>query len=277
MRRTYLFLTILFVAVMILLASAVSERPARAQAAAPLRFQYAVKFVCGKSPVQGQPQVVATGNYFTAINVHNPVNDTVTFRKKIAVALPNEKAGKVSGFFDVALKADEALEIDCGDIYAHMQMHPTFLKGFVVIESKTELDVVAVYTAAGASGQVETMDVETVQPRRLSPQGSPDLIPIPDANGNFCRIDPARRLIVTVKNQGTADAGPSETKVVFSTGGGASVPTPAIPAGGSVDVTVPIPANCFQPDCGFRITVDSTGQVSESNELNNTASGTCLG
>ena len=277
MRRTYLFLTILFVAAMVLLTLPVSEERARAQAPAPPTFQYAVKFVCGKSPTQGQPQVVATGNYFTAINVHNPVNDTVKFRKKIAVALPNEKAGKVSGFFDIALKADEALEIDCGDIYAHMQMHPTFLKGFVVIQSKSELDVVAVYTAAGASGQVETVDVESVQPRRVSPQGSPDLIPIPDANGNFCRIDPARRLIVTIKNQGTADAGPSETKVTFSTGASVSVPTPAIPAGGSVDVFAPLPANCFQPDCSFRITADSTGQVSESNELNNTASGSCIG
>lgn len=277
MRRSYLFLTTLFVAAMILLTLPVSERPARAQASSSLPFQYAVKFVCGKSPGPGQQQVVATGNYFTAINVHNPVNDTVKFRKKIAVALPNEKAGKVSPFFDVTLKADEALEIDCGDIYSHMQMHPTFLKGFVVIESKTELDVVAVYTAAGASGQVETMDIETVQPRRVTPHGPPDLIPIPDANGNFCRIDPARRLIVTIKNQGTGDAGPSQTKIVFSNGGGGSVPTPPIPAGGSVDVAVPIPANCFQPDCGFRITADSTGQVSESNELNNTASGTCLG
>jgi hypothetical protein len=276
MRRTYLFVSILFVVAMLLVTLTINQRPVGAQVP-PLPFQYAVKFVCGKSPGPGQQQVVATGNYFTAINVHNPFNDTVKFRKKIAVALPNEKAGKVSPFFDVALKDDQALEIDCDDIYKHMHMNQTFLKGFVVIESKTELDVVAVYTAAGASGQVETMDVETVQPRRLSPQGSPDLIPIPDANGNFCRIDPARRLIVTVKNQGTADAGPSVTKIVFSTGGGASVPTPAIPAGGSVDVTVPIPANCFQPDCGFRITVDSTGQVSESNELNNTASGTCLG
>ena len=70
MRRTYLFLTILFVAAMVLLTLPVSEERARAQAPAPPTFQYAVKFVCGKSPTQGQPQVLATGNYFTAINVH---------------------------------------------------------------------------------------------------------------------------------------------------------------------------------------------------------------
>ena len=276
MRKTYLFASILFV-IAIVSTLPISERSAKAQAPQSLPFQYAVKFVCGKSPTHGQPQVVATGTYFTAINVHNPFTNTVEFRKKFAVALPNEKAGPVSPFFSAALKYDEALEIDCGDIFQHLHMHPTFVKGFAVIESKTGLDVVAVYTAAGASGQVETMHMERVTPRRFSPQGSPDLIPVPDASGNFCRIDGARRLIVTVKNQGTADAGPSETKVAFSGGGGSSVPTPAIPAGGSVDVLVPIPANCFQPDCGFRITVDSAGQVSESNELNNTASGNCLG
>ena len=39
------------------------------------------------------------------------------------------------------------------------------LKGFVVIESDVELDVVAVYTAAGDSGQVQTLHMERVPPR----------------------------------------------------------------------------------------------------------------
>ena len=39
----------------------------------------------------------------------------------------------------------------------------------------------------------------------------------------------------------------------------------------------PIPPACFHPDCSFRITVDSANQVTESDETNNTASGTCLG
>lgn len=277
MRRTYLFISILFVAAMLLATLTINQRPVGAQVP-PLPIQYAVKFVCGKSPGPGQQQVVATGNYFTAINVHNPFNDTVKFRKKIAVALPNEKAGKVSPFFDVALKNDEALEIDCDDIFKHMHMNPTFLKGFVVVESKTELDIVAVYTAAGASGQVETMDVERVPPRRMSSQGLADLIPVPnpDPSINFCRRD-GLKLTITVKNQGGTDAPASVTRVAFSQGGTVSVPTPPISAGGSVDITVQIPAGCFSPDCGFRITVDSTGLVPESNEGNNTGSGSCLG
>jgi hypothetical protein len=56
------------------------------------------------------------------------------------------------------------------------------------------------------------------------------------------------------------------------------VPTPAIPAGNSV--TLPpqaIPGGCFNPDCDFRITVDAGAVVDESDEGNNTASGTCIG
>jgi hypothetical protein len=124
-------------------------------------FEYAVKFVCG-SPVA---PVVAPGQYFTAINVHNPSLRPVAFRKKIAVALPGERAGKVSRFFEAQLKSDEALEIDCPDILRHAE-ESGFLKGFVVIQTPSELDVVAVYTAGHPA--VETLEVEHVQPRQVA-------------------------------------------------------------------------------------------------------------
>jgi len=236
-------------------------------------FQYAVKFVCGKS----DQRVVAPGEYFTAINVHNPNEKGVGFKKKFAIALPGEKPGRVSKFFDAKLGPDEAFEIDCPDIFRRTEANASFLKGFAVIESPLELDVVAVYTAAGGTGRVETMELERVKPRRLGGGGGckPDLIPVPDAQGQFCRIRDGR-LIVTVRNQGCGDAGPSVTRVDFNSGT-VSQPTPAIPAGASVDVLFPIPPGCFQPDCGFKITVDSNGQVDESNEANNTASGFCIG
>lgn len=126
-------------------------------------FQYAVKFICGRS----EGDVAAPGTYFTAINVHNPTDDAVGFRKKVAVAFPRERPGPVSKFFDAKLGPDQALEIDCPDIVEHTEVRAGFLKGFVVIESKVELDVVAVYTAAGATEQVETLDVERVSPRQV--------------------------------------------------------------------------------------------------------------
>ena len=103
-----------------------------------------------------------------------------------------------------------------------------------------------------------------------------DLVPTPDANGNFCRRQDGK-LTVTVTNQGSGNAGASTTRVDFGSHGSVSVPTPPLAAGASTDVTVDIPPGCFDPDCEFRITVDANNAVSETNEGNNTASGTCLG
>lgn len=240
-------------------------------------FEYAAKFVCGKS----DGTVVAPGEYWTAINVHNPTTVPISFRKKFAIALPHERPGPVSPFFDAKLGPDEALEIDREDIFGHIfgntEYRADFLKGFVVIQSDIELDVVAVYTAAGEDGQVETFHTERVSPRRQQ-VGLPDLIPVPDETGLFCRrTEDGMGLIVTVRNQGTAGAGPSTTEVDFLNYGTVQQPTPALAAGASVDLTFPIPFGCFDPDCEFRITVDVNNQVVESNEGNNFASGTCLG
>ena len=246
------------------------------------KFQYAVKFVCGKS----EGEVVAPGKYFTAINVHNPTDKAISFRKKIAVALPSEKAGPVSRFFTARLGPDEALEIDCPDIFRHMEARVPFLKGFVVIESDVELDVVAVYTAAGEKGFVETIDIERVSPqgKQSRPEGLPDLVPVPHPNPGigFCNrvIEGPNqgKLVVTVKNQGTVDAPASVTTVEFIPGGAVQIATPPIAAGASVDLPpLTFPIGCFNPDCNFRITVDSGSQVNESNEGNNSASGTCIG
>lgn len=234
-------------------------------------YEYAVKVICGKA----DGEILAPGRYWTAINVHNPANEGVRFRKKVAIAFPSEKPGPVSEFYDAKLGPDEAFEIDCRDIREHAHYDEDFLKGFVVIQSETELDVVAVYTAAGGQDTVETLHIERVPPRRIK-IGLPDLVPVPDENGSFCR----RRdgdLIVTVKNQGSFGAGPSMTTVDFGSFGAITMPTPALAAGASVDLAFPIPLGCFSPDCFFRITVDSTNVVVESDEGNNTASGFCLG
>ena len=130
-----------------------------------LKFQYAAKFVCGKAST-GAP--VAPGFYFTAINVHNPSLIAANpLRKKFAVALPGEKVGQISPFTPETLKADEAMEIDCPDIAKHLGLTAgTFVKGFAVIQSFAELDVVAVYTAAATlAGPVAAMMLERVPKR----------------------------------------------------------------------------------------------------------------
>ena len=61
-------------------------------------YQYAVKFLCGKT--NGEDGV-APGRYFTAINVHNPWYERIEFRKKFAIALPLQRSGLRTRFFDV--------------------------------------------------------------------------------------------------------------------------------------------------------------------------------
>lgn len=142
----------------------------KAQFGEQVIFQYAAKFVCGKST----GKVVAPGLYFTAVNVHNPTYTTIGFRAKVAVALPGLRPGPVSEFYEAKLGPDEALEIDCPDIHNRnifkfpQPIRASFLKGFVVIESDVELDVVAVYTAAGKEELVETLHTERVPARRLA-------------------------------------------------------------------------------------------------------------
>ena len=132
-------------------------------------YQYAAKLVCGKST----GKVVAPGVYFTAVNVHNPTYVPIVLRAKVAVALPGLQPGSVSEFYEAKLGPDEALEIDCPDIFNaeifrfREPLKPGFLKGFLVVESDVELDVVAVYTAVGGEKYVETLHMERVPARRI--------------------------------------------------------------------------------------------------------------
>jgi hypothetical protein len=136
----------------------------RSQTAEVVTFQYATKVVCGKS----DGSVIAPGAYFTAVNVHNPLYSRVRFRVKVAIGLPGLRPGPVSPFHDVELGPDEALEIDTADIHKLSRVDADFLKGFVVIESSTELDVVAVYTATGGSDHVQVLHMERVPARRTT-------------------------------------------------------------------------------------------------------------
>ena len=124
--------------------------------------QYAAKFVCGKSEKEIELFSFAPGAYFTSINVHNPARTaTVRYRKKFALAEPGEKGGRISKWIDGDLKADEAMQIDCVNIYRHLDIQPgTFIDGFAVIEitPRRELDVVGVYTAAANGVSAMHMD-----------------------------------------------------------------------------------------------------------------------
>ena len=118
----------------------------------------------------------------------------------------------------------------------------------------------------------------------LGCDGQADLVPQATHGGtDYCWVsdpgDPTgRNLLITVKNQGGTAAPASTITIDFSNAGSVDVPTPPIPAGGSVALPkVSVPQSCFHPDCGFSITVDSKGAVTESNEANNKAGSGCVG
>jgi hypothetical protein len=154
----------------------------QARGACATEFQYAVKLVCGEVVAPGGvPTAVAPGHYWTAINIHNPDKcKDAHFRWKVAVAPaavmvppgPPEQ-GPVSPFQrPLTLHPDAALEIDCPHVMqVAFTLNPPpvskFVKGYVVIESDIELDVVAVYTGApsGANSMLTTFHTERVQPR----------------------------------------------------------------------------------------------------------------
>ncbi|MCI0453609.1 MAG: hypothetical protein L0Y68_01285 [Candidatus Dadabacteria bacterium] len=119
-----------------------------------------------------------------------------------------------------------------------------------------------------------------LKPVAAARQAAPDLVPFsPSGNSDvaFCRLEPGRKLRVTVKNQGNADASASKTTVTFGDIP-VTVNTPPIPKDGSVDILFDVPATCFSADCFFKITVDSNSQIGElNNEGNNSANGTCIG
>jgi len=130
-----------------------------------MSFQFAVKFLCGRS----EGKAVAPGEYWTAVNVRNPTDRPIGFKKRFAIAWPGERAGDVTDFFGAELGPDEALEIDRDDLYEHVGTRPRFLKGFVVINSDVQLDVVAVYSAIGETGGI-ALHVERVMPTAQHPR-----------------------------------------------------------------------------------------------------------
>ncbi len=233
--------------------------------------QYVVKIICGSS----DGKIIAKGKYFTSINLHNPSNEGIIFRYKVAVALPGMKPGPVSRFIKGKLEPDEASEIDCPDIYRLVESREKLIKGFVVIKSQFKLDVVAVYTVAGSNGYIETMDIERITPQCLF--ACPDLIveriekPIWD-NANKRSV-----IRAVIKNIGNADAGPTLARVIDpTTHQDTGAPyndvamTPGLPAGGgTVTITFYLPYWVYNPDVTLEVTADYKNELPECNENNN--------
>lgn len=130
-------------------------------------FLYPVKFICGTMEQWGEGPL-AFGNYATAINVHNFTERSIKAVKKVVLTFPpgGQEPGEITRFYEFELGPDQALEIDCYDIRKMVGIeYPDFIKGFVVILSSDELDVVAVYTVATTT--MTSIDVEYIETRKV--------------------------------------------------------------------------------------------------------------
>lgn len=261
-------------------------------------FEYAAKLVCGLQPNSKDMRLVR-GFYGTAINIHNPHEKTIEFKKKLALTFPpdEQKPGKVIPIARDKLGPDEALEVDCMDV--HRKVFPNgfperYIKGFIVVQSPVSLDVTAVYTAAGLDEQsqvtsVTSVDVEQIRGRKKGESDTgkcPDLV-IRDigrpsvscpGGGGTC----VTKVSYTVANIGTANAGPFNVKAVLDPSQTVVVNQPfasGLDTGTDQDVTITTPpgGNCFDPDCTITVTADDKGDVEECDEQNNVRSETTPG
>jgi hypothetical protein len=127
-----------------------------------LRYEYAVKMICG---YPDRP-AMAPGRYYTAINIHNPGRRGIVLRKKFALTAPSEGSVAPTAFRFNKLGPDYALEVDCTN---RDLLEQRFVKGFAVIQSPIQIDVVAVYTGGSVTDSLVAIELERVPPRRMEP------------------------------------------------------------------------------------------------------------
>ncbi len=113
------------------------------------------------------------------------------------------------------------------------------------------------------------------------PPEGPDLRPV-TTTGNLCDQDPWGRLTVKIRNSGNRAAVASTTRVRFWWGPVdraqfqiVTVQTPALAVGATASHAVAMPPSCWDPDCSFSIQADASSANTETNETNNSATGTC--
>ena len=167
---------------------------------------YPVKFVCG----EGQDRLATQGRYLTAINVRNPAGTTV--KNKWGLSLAGRYQDSVSASIEFDLRPNETAELGCREILAQAPSAGGLLTGFVVIEGPLELNVVAVYTGAGADGKVETLHTERVAPEKAG--ACPDLVVQEIDRPTWNRADKRTTIRATVANTGSKASPPTQARLV---------------------------------------------------------------
>ena len=181
-------------------------------------FTYSAKVVCAPSLGKAGTALVP-GTYKTAVNVHNPGSDAASIKKWVTLSPPQGQDAIRGEVIEETLAAKSAFDVDCihlkNDFGLPNGSKVPGGKGFLVIESKSELDVAAVYTqrAKTSSGIGSGLEVEYVEPVVTQ-------VPAPGAHfwskragsnesdiGRRVATDHSGNLFATGYFQGTADLG----------------------------------------------------------------------
>jgi hypothetical protein len=158
------------------------DAPEQQVVAGSYYWNYSAKFVCGlQVPTQVGEPVVKPGNYATVINIHNYTYGQVEVRKKVIVlnegdqAIREPQSAPPRGFDKITLGPDYATMDDCNRLW--VLTHPTggipspmpLFEGYLVLISRVDLDVDAVYTAAQYANPTPSpdIDVERVPGKRV--------------------------------------------------------------------------------------------------------------
>lgn len=145
-----------------------------------VKYQYAAKFVCGQPNSATGSGALVPGLYLTAINIHNPQIANVSLTKKVVQALSEDLTPMPpSQRIKYTIMPDYAFEIDCKDIARIGQITMPFFKGFVVIETPKQLDVVGVYTAANMMMNNTDIEVVPISPKAILPSTGTTAADIP--------------------------------------------------------------------------------------------------
>ena len=132
--------------------------------------QYSTKLICGtQAQDSSNNELVAPGLYKTVVNVHNPHDVAVDFRRKVALGGPAND-GTISVFEFGQIGPDGVQYFDC----AYMRRlsgigFPNLLDGFFVLEAEEPLDVAAYYSghAIQGDGGLRAIDVEQIAERAI--------------------------------------------------------------------------------------------------------------
>jgi hypothetical protein len=273
-------------------------------------YMYAVKIVCVPDLGKADPALVPA-MYRTAVNVHNPWPQPAKITKWLTLSPPQGEPAITGDRISETLESYQAFDVDCVHMATKFGLQGQKVpggKGFLIIQSDQDLDVVGVYTseqlvgaktglatedsaegfkqaAIRATGVGLGLDIEYIQPK-IAPVVSqnPDLtVRITSPTTVVCPNGPGSCMVtvnfeimntsaVDVTNAFEvlieADLVPFKTISVSGLGAGASQSFSEALGPGN---------NCFDPDCTVKVSVDSGNVIPESDEANNIAERTDIG